>query len=65
MSTQPTGADFNRPIFLEQLDCGSSDSDILQCNRFSSLGIHSCTHSQDVSVRCTGKAAIIYIYICM
>lgn len=44
----------NSPIFLEQLDCTSTDTDILQCNSFSAQGIHSCTHMQDVTVRCTG-----------
>ena len=45
----------NSPIFLEQLDCTSSDTDLLQCNSYSDAnGIHTCTHSQDVSVRCTG-----------
>ncbi len=51
--TQVPGS--NSPIFLEELDCTSTDTDILQCNAFSARGIHSCTHSQDVSVRCTGK----------
>ena len=51
--TQVHGAD--SPIFLEQLDCDATDSDLLQCNRFSAKGIHSCTHAQDVSVRCTGE----------
>ncbi len=43
------------PIFLEELDCTPTDTDILQCNAFSARGLHSCSHSQDVSVRCTGK----------
>ena len=45
----------NSPIFLEQLDCTSSDSNLLECNSFSARGIHSCTHQQDVSVQCTGE----------
>ena len=54
-TTTPTNSN---PIFLSQLDCHSDDEDLLQCNRVSdipSLGLHSCTHSQDVSVRCTGE----------
>lgn len=35
------------------------DTDILQCNTFSARGIHSCNHSQDVSIRCTGR-----VYCC-
>ena len=45
----------NRPIFLEQLDCTSTDIKLLECSSFSTLGIHGCTHSQDVSVQCTGR----------
>lgn len=45
----------NSPIFLEELDCTSTDTDLLQCNSYSDQGIHSCDHTQDVSVRCTGE----------
>lgn len=45
----------NSPIFLEQLDCTSLDEDLLECNSFSTTGIHNCTHLQDISVMCTGK----------
>ena len=62
MPTQPTAVDFNRPIFLEELDCTPTDSDIFQCNSFSTLGIHSCNHSQDVSVRCTGNEIALGAY---
>ena len=53
--TIPATLNFNRPIFLEDLDCRPTDVDILQCNTFSTIGIHSCSHLQDVSVKCTGK----------
>lgn len=53
VSTQVFGE--NSPIFLEALDCTSADTNLLQCNSVSVPGIHSCTHSQDVSVRCTGE----------
>lgn len=48
------------PIFLEQLDCTSEDSDLLMCNSLSVPGIHSCTHSQDAGVRCKG----MYTFCC-
>lgn len=49
----------NSPIFLEQLDCTSLDEDLLQCNSLSATGIHNCTHSQDVTVMCTGKHSVL------
>lgn len=52
VGTQMVGE--NSPIFLEQLDCTSANEDLLDCNSLSATGIHSCDHSQDVSVRCTG-----------
>ena len=54
ISTFSNVGNLSVPIFLEELDCRPTDSDILQCNTFSTLGIHSCSHSEDVSVRCTG-----------
>ena len=54
----PTTTLGSNPIFLDQLDCNSMDTDLLECNRFLSLGLHTCTHSQDVSVRCTGEEVV-------
>ena len=43
------------PIFLDELECTSSDNDLLSCRTtFTSVGLTSCNHSQDVSVRCIG-----------
>ena len=42
------------PIFLEQLDCSEDDSSVFGCMTFTPLGLHSCDHSQDAGVRCTG-----------
>ena len=43
------------PIFLEGLDCTTSDTDLLSCRTiFTSVGLTGCKHSQDVSVRCQG-----------
>ena len=43
------------PIFLQELNCEDSDDELLQCGGFSHVGLHSCEHSQDVSVKCFGK----------
>ncbi len=57
ISLEPSTTIYDRPIFLESLDCRSTDRDILLCNSFSlARGITSCSHSQDVGVRCTGKS---------
>ena len=42
------------PIFLDEVDCSETDSTLLQCRTFSPLGIHSCSHSQDVAIICEG-----------
>ena len=44
------------PIFLERLECSQEDTTILDCPRFSPLGLVNCDHSLDVSIRCTGKS---------
>ena len=44
------------PIFLDELECTSSDIDLLSCRTtFTSVGLTNCKHNQDVSVRCLGK----------
>ena len=44
------------PIFLDQLHCSGSESSVLECRHFTPLGLPICDHSQDVGVRCVGKA---------
>lgn len=58
ISTQMTG---QGPIFLEQLDCTPADTDLLSCSSLSAQGVHSCTHSQDVYVECTGTYVRTYL----
>ena len=49
------------PIFLSQLDCTDADTSLLQCNKLSPLGQHTCDHSQDAGVTCVGKLPYIYV----
>ena len=43
------------PVFLEGLECTTSDADLLGCHTtFTSVGLTDCKHNQDVSVRCRG-----------
>ena len=46
------------PIFLDEVDCSETDSRLLQCNTFTPVGIHSCTHSQDVAILCEGTVCM-------
>ena len=48
------------PIFLDQLDCSGTESSLLQCNRFAELGLHSCDHSKDASIRCLGELKVCF-----
>ena len=41
------------PIFLDNLDCDGSEEGVLNC--LYSVGVHSCSHDQDVAVKCVGK----------
>ena len=51
----PTSLFGSGPIFLDNLDCTASDTDLLSCRtEFTSLGLTECQHNQDVSVRCQG-----------
>ena len=41
------------PIFLDELDCIGTEESVLNCHH--SIGVHStCTHEQDIAVRCVG-----------
>ena len=43
----------NAPLFIENLDCQGSEQHLLDCNDIN-LRRMSCSHDNDVSVRCTG-----------
>ena len=42
------------PIFLDEVHCSGTEISLLECNRFTPLGVHMCQHSQDVGVDCEG-----------
>ena len=54
---------------MERVNCQGSEEMLLSCDRGSFLGLHSCSHSDDVGVRCPGqymktKLSMVYnIYI--
>lgn len=43
------------PIFLERLNCLGQEPSILLCPKQQPLGLHTCTHQQDVGVVCNGE----------
>ena len=43
------------PIFLDQVNCIGSESNILHCDMFSPIGAHMCDHTQDAGVQCEGR----------
>ena len=47
--------DGSGPIFLDRVSCSSNSSSLLECDS-NPLGVHTCSHSQDVGVQCIGKA---------
>ena len=42
------------PIFLDELACDGEEESVLDCSG-SATGLHTCTHSQDVAIRCIGE----------
>ena len=51
------------PIFLDQLQCTGRESSLLDCsNGLPALGVVSCSHAQDVKVRCTGITRCTVMY---
>ena len=43
----------NGPIFLDELECAGNERSVLDCHYV--IGVHSCSHDQDIAVRCVGK----------
>ena len=44
------------PIHLDDLECGGSERNLFDCPH-AGIGVHNCTHDEDVGVRClTGRA---------
>ena len=50
-------ANESSPIFLSALTCEGTEENILDCERrqHKPIGLHSCDHSQDVAVQCSGE----------
>ena len=48
------------PIFLDQVVCSGTETSLMNCSRRTVLGLPTCDHSQDVGVRCTGKASTFH-----
>jgi len=51
-----------QPIYLSQVQCSSLDSDLMTCVA-EDQSSHSCTHAQDVSVRCVRPTWAGRLYI--
>ena len=41
------------PIFLDRVTCSSEQLTLLECDS-SPIGVHTCSHSQDVGIQCIG-----------
>ena len=42
------------PIFLDEVACDGEEGRIMECGG-TAPGVHTCTHNQDVAIRCIGK----------
>ena len=50
------------PIFLDKLLCSGSETTLLECRRFTPLGLTTCEHSQDAVVRCFGMTLAVIVW---
>ena len=50
------------PIFLDKLLCSGSETTLLECRRFTPLGLTTCEHSQDAVVRCFGMILALTVW---
>jgi len=50
------------PIFLDDVQCSSSSSQLLECSSRPILS-HNCLHSDDAGVRCGSKMLLLWFYI--
>ena len=57
MSTDDLVGNMSVPIFLDLVTCSGTETELLsECNIFrGAVGLHGCSHSQDVAIRCKGK----------
>ena len=56
------------PIFLDQLQCKGSERALLVCVMGRDVGLHQCSHSMDVHVRCAGVTKYssgFYVGVCI
>lgn len=50
-------------IWLDDLQCTASDTKLITCTH-RAVGTHSCGHSEDIAVFCTGKILIsLYVFV--
>ena len=49
------------PIFLDEVACDGEEERIMECGG-TAPGVHTCTHNQDVAIRCIGKQYITRKY---
>ena len=49
--------DPDSPIWLDDVQCSGSETNILQCER-NDFGSHNCRHSEDVGLICADRSKI-------
>ena len=62
VSAAQFGSAFDQPIFLDQLNCDGSESELFECGRHTGIGLHTCDHLQDVGLRCRGEFSLHCTY---
>ena len=55
------------PIWLDQLACTGEESGLASC-RANQIGVHDCTHAEDVGIQCLPKSSmyiVLILYACI
>ena len=52
------------PIWLDQLACTGEESGLASC-RANQIGVHDCTHAEDVGIQCLPKSSMYILYVCI
>ncbi|CAC5408444.1 unnamed protein product [Mytilus coruscus] len=54
--TTHTIANCSIPIHLDDINCDGSEDNVLKC-RMNTFGMHDCSHTEDISVKCQGYSS--------
>ncbi len=52
--TQAFFSEGTGPIYLDNVECGGNETELIECASVDELAIHNCRHEEDAGVICPG-----------